>query len=322
MGMLVDGKWENTVLFNSDKSGHFVRPQSVFQNRVTQDGSSGFKAEPHRYHLYISYACPWACRTLIFLVLKGLEDVISFSIVEPLMLENGWEFGAKGTPSYDEINQCHYLYEIYQKANPKYTGKVTVPVLWDKQQHTIVNNESAEIIRMLNSEFSDYAQNNYDFYPPYLQAEIDSLNAIIYDNVNNGVYKCGFAVSQQAYEEAFDALFATLEQIEERLGKQRYLLGSQITEADWRLFTTLIRFDVVYFGHFKCNLYRIEDYLNLSNYLRDLYQMPKIKQTVNFEHIKQHYYRSHHSINPNGIVPKGPHIDFDRPHDRAKNFAG
>jgi putative glutathione S-transferase len=318
MGMLIEGKWEKTILFASDKTGHFLRPESAFRNWVTQDGSSNFHAEPHRYHLYISYACPWACRALIFRALKGLEEVISFSFVEPLMLDNGWEFGPTGSETQDPINHKKYLYEIYQKADPHYTGKITVPVLWDKHSNTIVNNESSEIIRMLNSEFNAYTQNTYDYYPMELRPKIDELNAFIYDNINNGVYKCGFAISQEAYEQAFDALFFALDKVEQILSAHRYLLGSKITEADWRLFTTLIRFDVVYFGHFKCNLRRIEDYPNLSNYLRDLYQVPKIKETVNFKHIKQHYYGSHRSINPTGIIPKGPAIDYDRPHNRER----
>lgn len=317
MGMLNKGKWEKTPLVSQDQEGNFIRPDSAFRDSITKDGSTGYKAEPNRYHLYISYACPWACRTLIFLTLKGLENIISFSTVDPLMLENGWEFNST---YQDALNHANYLYEIYVKAKPNYSGKVTVPVLWDKINMTIVNNESAEIIRMLNSEFNHYAKNQYDFYPFALQKEIDNINAFIYNNINNGVYKCGFAASQQAYEEAFDALFNALDSLEKILMQQRYLVGSDITEADWCLFTTLIRFDVVYVGHFKCNLKRIEDYPHLSNYLRELYQISGIKETVNFSHIKKHYYMSHRAINPTGIVPKGPKIDYNKPHNR-NNFA-
>lgn len=307
MGMLINGKWEATPLITQDKQGHFIRANSAFRHWISKDGKSGFKAEPNRYHLYISYACPWACRALAFIVLKGLEKSISFSVVDPILLENGWEF-SKNYP--DNLNHAHFLYEIYLMADANYTGKVSVPVLWDKVKKTIVNNESSEIIRMLNSEFNDYAKNKYDFYPSALRKEIDEINEFVYNNINNGVYKCGFAGTQQAYEEAFDVLFAALEKVEKILGQQKYLVDNQITEADWRLFTTLIRFDVVYVGHFKCNLKRIADYTNLSRYLRELYHIPGIKETVNFSHIKQHYYISHKAINPTGIVPKGPEIDY------------
>lgn len=318
MGMLVNGKWENTPLAPSDKNGRFVRQESVFRNWIKKDGGTPFKPEGNRYHLYVSYACPWACRTLIFRELKGLQDIISVSFVEPLMLEKGWQFGSQENETDDPINHAHHLFEIYLKADPNYTGKVVVPVLWDKEKQTIVSNESSEIIRMLNSEFDDFSKNNYDFYPRSLQKEIDDINKLVYDNINNGVYRCGFAKTQRAYEEAFDDLFDALDQIENILSKQRYLAGDQITEADWRLFTTLVRFDVVYFGHFKCNLKRIEDYLNLSNYLRELYQMKGIKQTVNFPHIKKHYYGSHKDLNPSGIIPKGPEINYERPHNRGE----
>lgn len=312
MNMLVNGKWQKAPLAPRDKQGHFIRQDSSFRKWVTQDGSSGYKAEPNRYHLYVSYACPWACRTLIFRVLKGLEDIISFSVVEPVMADNGWEFGAK--------EHASYLYEIYLTADKNYSGKVTVPVLWDKKNNTIVNNESADIIRMLNSEFNAFSKNQYDFYPEKWRDEIDKINCFVYKYINNGVYQCGFAGTQAAYDEAVTNLFNALDELEERLGHQRYLVGENVTEADWRLFTTLIRFDVVYVGHFKCNLKRIEDYENLSNYVRDLYQYPGIKPTVNFYHIKQHYYRSHSSINPSGIVPKGPLVDYDRVHNRDRTF--
>jgi len=319
MGILVNGQWQQAPLAPNDKAGHFIRPASSFRHIITKDENSKFKAEPNRYHLYLSYACPWACRTLIFLSLKKLENIISFSFVEPLMLENGWEFGPLGSESQDPLNQSKYLYQIYQKADPNYTGKVTVPVLWDKHTKTIVNNESSEIIRMLNSEFNNFTENQYDYYPKELRKDIDEINDFIYINVNNGVYKCGFANSQTAYEEAFDSLFSALLKLELILSRQRYLVGVKITEADWRLFTTLIRFDVVYFSHFKCNLKRIEDYPSLSNYLRELYQIPEIKATVNFKQIKQHYYGSQRFINPTGIVPKGPEIHLDS-HRNRENF--
>jgi glutathionyl-hydroquinone reductase len=316
MGMLENGTWKVAPIVKTNTKGSFVRLDSVFQHTISKDGSSGFKAEPNRYHLYVSYACPWASRAIIFRTLKGLEKVISMSVVEPLMLDNGWEFGKTGSETEDPIFHLKYLYELYQKADSNHTGKVTVPVLWDKVNHTIVNNESSQIIRILNSEFNDFAQNQSDYYPESQRKEIDSLNSLIYDNINNGVYKCGFASSQTAYEEAFDNLFLALDKIEGILSTKRYLAGENITEADWRLFTTLIRFDIVYYVHFKCNLNRIVDYPNLFNYLKELYQYPGIKETVNFEHIKQHYYGSHKFINPSGLVPKGPKIDFDAPHNR------
>lgn len=314
--MLEHGKWKVMPVAITNDKGNFVRPESIFQHLVSKDGSSGFKAEPNRYHLYVSYACPWASRVIIFLKLKGLENVISLSTVKPLMLDHGWAFGTTGSETEDPIYHMRYLYELYQKADPQYTGKVTVPILWDRVNKTIVNNESSQIIRMLNSEFKAFSKNQYDYYPDNLQKDIDNLNSFIYDNINNGVYKCGFASSQKAYEEAFDTLFSALEKIEEMLTSKRYLTGNLITESDWRLFTTLIRFDAVYYLHFKCNLKRIVDYPNLFNYLKELYQYPGIKETVNFEHIKQHYYRSHPFINPTGLVPKGPKIDFDTPHNR------
>jgi putative glutathione S-transferase len=293
-----------------------VRKESSFRDLVTADGSSGFKAEPDRYHLYVSLACPWAHRTLIFRRLKKLEDVISLSVVDPLMAEQGWAFSEGPGCIQDTVNGARYLHQVYTAARPDYTGRVTVPVLWDKDEGTIVNNESSEIIRMLNSEFDAFAGRDLDLYPPDLRSEIDAVNGRVYDNVNNGVYKCGFATTQEAYEEAFVALFTTLDMLEERLGRQRYLVGPNITEADWRFFTTLVRFDAVYVGHFKCNLRRIADYPNLSNYLRDLYQVPGVAETVNFDHIKRHYYQSHKTINPTGIVPMGPELDLFAPHGR------
>ncbi|HAT2093717.1 glutathione S-transferase family protein [Legionella pneumophila serogroup 2] len=316
MGILIDGIWHDENNINTDKEGRFVRAESGFRQHITANGESGFKAEPDRYHLYLSYACPWACRTLIMRKLKRLEKIISVSFSDPVMGKNGWGYGESGNETTDEINHIHYLKELYLAARKDYTGRVTVPVLWDKEKKTIVNNESSEIMRMLNSEFNAFSSTDYDYYPKQWRQKIDEINQLVYENINNGVYKCGFAKSQKAYEEAFDALFNTLNQIENLLATQRYLIGEQLTEADWRLFTTLIRFDAVYHGHFKCNLQRIIDYPHLSNYLRELYQFPGIKETVNFNHIKQHYYRSHLSINPTGIVPKGPKLNLDEPHNR------
>ncbi|HYY24539.1 MAG TPA: glutathione S-transferase family protein [Candidatus Udaeobacter sp.] len=313
MGMLIDGKWRDEGYDTKKTGGRFVRHESAFRNRVTADGSSGFPAEVGRYHLYVSLACPWASRTLIFRKLKGLETAISLSVVDPYMGENGWNFTDGPGCIPDPIFNARYLYEIYTAAHPHYTGRVTVPVLWDKKAAIIVNNESAEIIRMFNSEFDAFGRAEVDFYPEELRAEIDAINDFVYPNVNNGVYRCGFATTQEAYEEAFTALFAALDELEARLERARYLLGARATEADWRLFTTLVRFDAVYYSHFKCNLRRIADYPNLSRYLRELYHMPGIGETVNMNHIKQHYYRSHKTINPTGIVPLGPELEFMQP---------
>lgn len=317
MGLLVEGKWQDKWYNTKSTGGRFVRRGSQFRDWITADGSSGFKAEPDRYHLYISLACPWAHRTLIFRKLKKLEDIVSLSIVDPLMQENGWEFTDYPGSIPDTVNGSHYLHEIYTAAKEDYTGRVTVPVLWDKEKNTIVNNESSEIIRMFNSEFNEYGDSEPDFYPLGLRDEINRLNSTVYDNINNGVYKCGFATSQQAYEEAFNNLFHTLDKIENSLAERRYLVGDKMTEADWRLFTTLLRFDSVYYTHFKCNLRRIEEYPNLSNYLRELYQFPGLEETVNLKHIKEHYFKSHKSINPTGIVPSGPELDLSTPHNRA-----
>ncbi|MBL8659076.1 MAG: glutathione S-transferase family protein [Rhodospirillales bacterium] len=311
MGMLIDGIWHDRWYETASTGGRFVRAESRFRGQISADGSSGHKAEAGRYHLYVSYACPWAHRTLIFRALKGLEEAISASVVEPLMLENGWTLREGADP----IAGARYLYEVYTRAVPGYSGRVTVPVLWDRHLGTIVNNESAEIIRMFNSAFAGIA-GGVDYYPEPLRAEIDAINDRVYRTVNNGVYRAGFATSQEAYEEAFDALFATLDELEARLGQRRYLLGERITEADWRLFTTLVRFDAVYFGHFKCNLRRIVDYPNLWGYLRELYQVPGVAATVHFDHIKAHYYGSHRTVNPNGIIPKGPALDLMAPHRR------
>ncbi len=318
MGQLVDGKWVTQAEIAEIKKGRFERPASVIRDWITQDGSSAFKAEPNRYHLYISYACPWACRTLIMRKLKGLEDVISLSYVDALMGSEGWSFGESGDDTKDPLYNKSHLHEIYTTSHPDYTGRVTVPVLWDKQSKTIVNNESAEIMCMLNREFNEYASSDIDYCPEALRAEIDEINEFVYHSINNGVYRCGFAKSQAAYDEAFDQLFAALDKIEARLSKQRYLVGDTITEADWRLFTTLIRFDPVYVGHFKCNKKRIADYPNLSGYLRELYQIPGVAETVRFDHIKVHYYASHLTINPTGIVPKGPEMDLMAKHERGQ----
>ncbi|WP_455199026.1 glutathione S-transferase family protein, partial [Kaarinaea lacus] len=266
--------------------------------------------------LFVSYACPWAHRTLIFRALKGLQDVISVSVVHPIMPSESWVFGDYPGATVDHINNAHYLYENYLKADPGFDGLVTVPVLWDRKNGTIVNNESSEIIRMLNSAFEDYSTSAVDFYPESLHEEIDAINDVVYNNVNNGVYRAGFATTQTAYEKAFDDLFNTMDKLEKLLSSQRYLVGKHITEADWRLFTTLVRFDSVYYNHFKTNRKRLMDYPNLWAYTRELYQVPGVAETVNMDHIKQHYFASHRSINPAGIVPKGPEIDFMLPHGR------
>lgn len=323
MGLLVDGVWRDQWYDTKSSGGAFVRKDAAFRNFVTADGSagptgkSGFKAEAGRYHLYVSLACPWAHRTLIFRALKGLEDMISASVVHPVMLENGWTFatdfeGATG----DALFGSDFMHQIYTRADPSYSGRVTVPVLWDKQTGTIVNNESSEIIRMLNSAFDGLTENKTDYYTGPLRSEIDAVNALVYPNVNNGVYRAGFATAQDVYAAAFNDVFSTLDQLEDRLGKHRYLVGETITEADWRLFTTIIRFDAVYHGHFKCNLRRISDYPNLSGWLREMYQVPGVAGTVNMDHIKTHYYASHRMINPTGIVPVGPEQDFNAPHGR------
>ncbi|RWH69882.1 glutathione S-transferase family protein [Mesorhizobium sp.] len=323
MGLLIEGKWQDRP-FETDSGGRFIRRESQWRDWITRDGSPaqggrrGFKAEPGRYHLYVSLACPWAHRTLIYRALKKLQGIISVSVVHHFMGENGWTFKAEDGATGDTLYGLDFLHQIYTKADPGYSGRVTVPVLWDKQEQTIVNNESSEIIRMLNSAFDEWGDPGVDFYPAALRAEIDRINAQIYPAINNGVYRAGFATTQKAYEEAFGELFQALDTIEERLSRQRYLAGEYITEADWRLFTTLVRFDPVYVGHFKCNLRRIADYPNLSNYLRDLYQVPGVSGTVNLHHIKSHYYGSHRSINPTGIVPVGPKLDYAAPHDRGR----
>ena len=324
MGLLVDGVWKDKWYDTAKSGGSFQRDPSRFRNWITPDGSSGpsggdgFAAEPDRYHLYVSLACPWAHRTLIFRKLKELEALIPVSVVSWQMGRDGWTFDAATGSSGDALNGKARLADVYLLADAHYTGRVTVPVLWDKQRRTIVNNESSEIIRMFNTAFDALTDVRSDFYPAALRDEIDRINDVVYPDINNGVYRTGFATTQAAYEEAFGRLFAALDEIEQRLSSQRYLVGAHLTEADWRLFTTLIRFDAVYVGHFKCNLRRIADYPNLSNYVRDLYQMPGIAETVDFDHIKRHYYASHATINPTGIVPLGPELDFAAPHDRGR----
>ena len=321
MGKLVEGVWRDVWYDTKSTGGKFVRANSKFRNWITPDGKDApsgkaFKAEAGRYHLYVSYACPWAHRTLIFRKLKGLEDMIGVSVVNHFMGGQGWTFHEGEGVIPDPIMDAEFLHQLYTAAEPSFSGRVTVPVLWDKKTGTIVCNESSEIIRMFNSAFDHLGATPGDFYPEALRNEIDEVNERVYHTLNNGVYKCGFATTQEAYEEAFAALFDTLDWLEERLSKQRYLAGDQITEADWRLFTTLMRFDAVYVGHFKTNLRRIADYPNLWAYTRELYQVPGVKGTVNMHHIKHHYYGSHESINPTRIVPMGPTIDFAEPHGR------
>ena len=324
MGLLVDGVWQDEQHSERTPAGRFLRPPTRFRNWVTEDGSpgptgeGGFAAARGRYHLYVALPCPWAHRTVIMRMLKGLEDVVSMSVLEPLYGPHGWRFGTSPGTVPDSVNGASELAEIYLRADPRYTGRVSVPALWDKERRTIVNNESAEIIRMLNGAFSRFTNVRTDYYPPALREEIDRVNALVYENVNNGVYRAGFATAQEAYEEAFRAVFGALDELERRLARQRYLAGRDITEADWRLFTTLVRFDAVYYSHFKCNLRRIIDYPNLSNYLRDLYQQGDVAATVNMDHIKRHYYGSQRHVNPTGIVPLGPQLDFLAPHDRGR----
>ena len=319
MGMLVDGKWQARNEVSGDRSGRFRRTETQFRNWITADGrpgpsgEGGFAAAPGRYHLYVSYACPWAHRSLIMRALKGLEDKVSLSVVHWLMGDKGWSFepgeGVIGDPLFD----AQYLHEIYAAAKPDYTGRASVPVLWDKERGTIVNNESAEIIRMFNSAFDEVGAASGDYCPGPLRDEIDAVNERVYDTVNNGVYKAGFATTQEAYEEAVVPLFETLDWLEDRLSRQPYVAGERLTEADIRLFTTLVRFDPVYHGHFKCNIRRLVDYPQLWALTREIYQMPQVRGTVHFDHIKRHYYMSHRSVNPTGIVPVGPAIDFETP---------
>ena len=319
MGRLIDGRWSDEWYDTKSSGGRFVRKESAFRDWVRADGSTDFAPAADRYHLYVSLACPWAHRTLIVRALKGLEEAISVSVVHPYMGKDGWSFAnpdATAGVTGDEVLGTDHLHQVYTAADPAYTGRVTVPVLWDRERETIVNNESSEILRMLNAQFDEHGAKPLDLYPEALREEIDAVNAFVYPNVNNGVYRCGFATTQEAYGEAFGELFAALDELDARLGRQRYLLGGRITEADWRLFTTLVRFDAVYVGHFKCNRQRIADYRHLSGYLRELYQVPGVAATVDFEHIKRHYYESHGTINPTGVVPVGPALDLERPHGR------
>ena len=324
MGLLQEGQWVDQWYNTQETGGQFVRRAPKFRSWITADGApgpsgeGGFRAQVDRYHLYVSLACPWAHRTLIFRMLKGLEDMISVSVVHWYMAENGWSFQQCEGAIPDSVNGADYLYQVYTAAMSDYSGRVTVPVLWDKKTKTIVSNESSEIIRMLNTAFDEIGAKPGDFYPEPLRAEIDALNERIYDTVNNGVYKAGFATTQEAYEETMVPLFDTLDWLEQHLSRQRYLVGNTITETDWRLFTTLVRFDPVYVGHFKCNIRRIADYPNLSGYVCDLYQQPGVAATVDMQHIKNHYYASHETVNPSRVIPVGPQIDYTSPHDRAK----
>lgn len=324
MGLLVDGQWVDQWYDTDKTGGKFEREAARFRNWVTPDGSagpsgmSGFKAESGRYHLYVSMACPWAHRTLVFRKLKGLEPHISVSVVHPDMLENGWEFRPDQPGHRDDLYGLQYLHQLYTRAAPDYSGRVTVPVLWDKRQETVVSNESAEIIRMFNSAFNglEGVDASQDFYPEALRNDIEGINERVYDTVNNGVYKAGFATAQDKYEKAYRELFDSLDWLEAILADRRYLTGSRLTEADWRLFTTLVRFDAVYYSHFKCNRQQIRDYPNLSGYLRELYQMPGVADTVDIGQIKRHYYVSQRTVNPTQIVPVGPELDFSSPHGR------
>lgn len=322
MGLLIDGQWTDQWYDTKSTGGRFVRSEAQFRNWITPDGSAGpsgeggFQAEPGRYHLYVSLACPWAHRTLVFRAIKQLDSMISVSVVNPLMARHGWTFEPDEGVVADHINHASYLHQLYTLAQPGYTGRVTVPVLWDKQRRTIVNNESSEIIRMLNSAFDGVGAAAGDYYPSDLRAQIDEINDCVYPNINNGVYRAGFATSQDVYEQAVQELFQALETLERRLLKQRYLVGNTLTEADWRLFTTLLRFDPVYYGHFKCNIKRLVDFPALWGHTRELFQRPGVAATVNMHHIKHHYYRSHVQINPTGIVPTGPQMDFQAPHQR------
>ena len=324
MGLLIDGVWHDQWYDTQKTGGAFVRKDSTFRSWITTDGSagpsgqSGFKAEAGRYHLYVSHACPWANRVTIFRSLKGLQDMISMSVVNWVMRGDGWTFDPGPGVVEDPIAQSRYLHQVYTKANPLYTGRVTVPILWDRERQTIVSNESSEIIRMFNSAFDEVGARAGDYYPADLRDEIDRINERIYHSVNNGVYKAGFATTQTAYEAAVHPLFETLDWLDQHLATQRYLCGSRVTEADWRLFTTLVRFDPVYVGHFKCNLKRIVDYPHLWAYTRDLYQSPRIRETVHMDHIKGHYYQSHETLNPSFVTPAGPLIDLDEAHDRDK----
>lgn len=323
MGMLVDGHWRDVWYDTDATGGSFERESAGFRHWITADGSAGatgdggFAAEAGRYHLYVSLACPWAHRALIMRRLKDLEPYIEVSVVSPLMLSQGWSFEKAEGSTGDRLGNRQYLHQLYTAAQPDYSGRVTVPLLWDNNTGNIVNNESADIIRMFNSAFNQLTGNHHDYYPESRRGDIDDWNDRIYPHINNGVYQAGFATTQAAYTEAYEQLFAELDRVEQQLNRSRYLVGTQFTEADIRLFTTLIRFDAVYHGHFKCNRQRLEDFANLRGYTRDIYQLPGIAETVNFEHIKAHYYRSHSNINPTGIIPMGPAIDYSSAHHRG-----
>lgn len=317
-GYLDRGVWHSAERARTNAEGAFVRDDSQFRDRVTADGAGNFRAEAGRYHLYVSLACPWAHRTLLYRAQKGLQEAIGVSVVDPVSGDEGWVFSNYPAATPDHANGLTALHQLYTLAQPDYSGRVTVPVLWDKVSQRIVNNESADIIRILNDAFIAFERRAIDFYPQHLRAEIDAVNALVYENVNNGVYRCGFATSQTAYEQAVCQLFDVLDRLEERLSQQRYLVGNSLTEADMRLFPTLVRFDAVYFIHFKCSVRRIADYPNLSGYLRDIYQLPDVNETVNMDHIKRHYYLSHRHLNPAGIIPEGPDFDFAGRHDRRR----
>lgn len=317
MGLLVEGKWVDQWYDTKSSGGNFKRQESQFRDSINQQPGAKYSPESKRYHLYVSLACPWAHRALIFRKLKGLEAHIDVSVVSPDMLGNGWEFDEYPGATGDKLYDFEFMHQVYTKAQSAASTRVTVPVLWDKKTQSIVNNESSEIIRIFNREFNSLTGNELDFYPEEKRAEIDEINEFVYHSINNGVYKAGFATTQDAYEQAVVDLFNALDSLDTKLGKQRYLTGDTVTEADWRLFTTLVRFDAVYVGHFKCNLRRIADYTNLSGYLRELYQYPGIAETVNFDHIKRHYYFSHTMINPTQVIPLGPDLNLEAPHGRG-----
>ena len=318
MGLIVNGKWHDQWYETKSSKGQFERQESRFRSTISNEEGSRYPAETGRYHLYVSLACPWAHRALIFRKLKQLENIIPVSVVKPEMLSNGWEFGANSDDYSDTLYQSDYVYQLYLKAAPDYEGRVTVPVLWDKKTQSIVNNESSEIIRIFNTAFNELTGNHDDYYPTDLQPEIDTINERIYDTINNGVYRVGFATTQAAYDQGFDALFTSLDWLEMHLSSHRYLVGEQLTEADWRLFTTLIRFDAIYHGHFKCNRNKLSEFHHISHYVRELFQFEGIKTTIDLEYTKIHYYASHDTINPTLIVPRGPQQDFTAPHDRNR----
>jgi len=318
MGLIVNGKWHDQWYETTSSKGQFERQESRFRDIISNEEGSRYQPEAGRYHLYVSLACPWAHRTLIFRQLKQLQDIISVSVVKPEMLSNGWEFATNDVNGdySDSLYQSDYVYQLYLKAAPDYEGRVTVPILWDKKTQSIVNNESSDIIRIFNTAFNELTGDHDDYYPMALQPEIDSINERIYNTINNGVYRAGFATTQAAYDQAFNQLFASLDWLETKLSTHRYLLGEQLTEADWRLFTTLLRFDAVYHGHFKCNRNKLTEFHHISSYVRELFQFEGIESTVDLEYTKSHYYASHDTINPTLIVPRGPQQDFTAPHDR------